>query len=649
MKPISFLALFIFISFSVYGQKKKFKIPKKKIQDELLLKEYPADTSATALVLYESANIYMEEKSDFNFRTDYYFRIKLFDKTAFHKANIRIPFQNNEKITDVKATSYNWVDNKINKSTLDEDDVYIIEKDNGWNEAKFAMPQIKEGTVIEYAYSITSPRLRLYDWYFQSDIPKVKSDFDASIVGNYNYNLRLFGFHTLSKKEQTAKRNCVDIPGIGIGGCNIYSFSMDSIPAFVEEEFMLSKRNYMSRLVFDLISITSISGGKENFTNTWEKTDDTLKKYILDNQTDKIRFFRRHLPENTITTENQMSRAKQIYAHLQNRLSWNGKNRTRYDLNIKDVYKNRTGSADAINLILYNSLKAADVEAYVVASSTRDHGLPTKIYPNSRDFNYTLVKAVIDNKTYFLDATDKKLAFGQVPVKCLNGEGRVLYTHKEGHWEKITTTAPTYEEVNISLDFIENKGLSGDLDITKNGYLSLFERKRMKNKTEDEYLDYFQNKTENIKINTYTVQNEEELEKPLQQNFKISFEGGTSQNILFNPFIIKKISRNPFKMENRQYPVNYGYTRTYVYSIEINYPENYKIIGLPDSKKIRLPDLGGSYTLNTVQETNKIKLYSKLVFNKDVYGPNEYKYLKKLYDEIISTEDIYIQLKSISK
>jgi hypothetical protein len=598
------------------------------IKNEILMETYSLDTLANAVVLYENANLYLDEEHNFKFRTDYYFRIKLFNENAFDIASINIPHYKEEKIIDVKAASYNLEKDEVVKTTLNQKDVYLTRGVDFWKETKFTIPNVKEGSVIEYSYSLISPYSQLDDWQFQSDIPKIKSEYDASILGNYEYNLRLFGFKNLSKREQSTKRHCLEIPGVGSGGCNIYSFSMDSIPAFVEEEYMLSKRNYMSRLVFDLISFTNIYGGTKNYTNTWEKTDETLKKYFLDDQTDKENFFRRRIPEDITYTEDDLARAKKVYSYIQKKLSWNGRNRTSGKLKIKDVYKNGSGSADAINLILFNSLKAVNIEANLVASSTRNNGLPTKIYPNSKDFNYTLVRVNINDKTYFLDATNNKLVFGQLPVKCINGEGRVLYPDKESTWEEIKTDIPTYEKIDITLKLNENNTLSGKLNITKDGYFSLYERKIIENKTNEEYIEYFQNKVESIGIQEYSVENASELEKPLEQSFNIILDEEMGSSLILNPFLFKKVEQNPFKLEERNYPVDYGYARTYIYSIEFTLPENYSIVGLPESAKIRLPDLGGSYILNTSHDNNKVTLFSKLTLNKRIYSPREYKYFQ---------------------
>ena len=247
--------------------------------EELKRTVYEKDSTAKALVLYEQANRYPDKNADEIPRTDFYFRIKIFDKSAFDLADIQIYLRKKEMLLDVKAISYNLTDEgTIDKKFLSENDIFTTDGPNDWTIKKFTIPNVKEGSIIEFKYSIRSPYLVIDDWYFQSNIPKIKSEFDAAILGNYKYNIRIVGFLKLDKNEPSIKENCIDIDGLGPGSCRVYSFGMDNIPAFKEEDYMLSKKNYISRLSFDLKSTTSYTGVIEKYTTTWKKADKSLKE-----------------------------------------------------------------------------------------------------------------------------------------------------------------------------------------------------------------------------------------------------------------------------------------------------------------------------------------------------------------------------------
>ena len=60
---------------------------------------------------------------------------------------------------------------------------------------KFAIPNVKEGSVIEVFYTLESPFVfQFRSWEFQSEIPKLQSEFWALIPGNYLYNVSLRGY-----------------------------------------------------------------------------------------------------------------------------------------------------------------------------------------------------------------------------------------------------------------------------------------------------------------------------------------------------------------------------------------------------------------------------------------------------------------------
>lgn len=644
------IIILLLIPLNIYAQKEKSNKLGQVSVNELKMNTYKNDSLADALVLYEHANVYLDEKNEYKFRTDYYFKIKLFNKNAFHLANIEIPLYKDEYVKEINAIAYNLKGENISKTFLNEKNIYKTQENEYWNKTSFAIPNIKEGTIIEYTYSVISPYSRLDDWYFQSEIPKLESKYDATLLVNYKYNLRLFGVQQLDKKDITFKKNCITITGLGSGGCKEYSFGMKNIPAFEEEDYMLSKKNYLSRLVLDLISYTNTEGVIKNYTKTWKDADKTLKKNFFDNQTTKTSFFKKNIPQEILNTENELDKAKQIYQFIQNKLFWNKKYWTQGNLKIKKAFEEGSGSVDAINLILYNSLRAANIESYIVVSSTRNNGLPTKVYPLTKDFNYILVKAVIGNETFFLDATNKKTAFGQIPFKCINGDGRVLDFKKGSYWEQINTNTLSIISSFAELSFNEESELQGKLQVTKTGYNAVSERNFISNKSTDEYLDYFESKHPNILVDDYTIKNEHNLDKHLIQRYDITKELDTDNNFIrINPHIYGRISINPFKLDRRIYDIDYGYPRTFLNSIKLNIPlDKYEIISLPENKAFALPNNGGDFMLNVSQNGNSINISTKLYIMKKTFSPNEYKALKEFYNQIIKAEEASIKLKKLN-
>ena len=98
-------------------------------------------------------------------------------------------------------------------------------------------------------------------------------------------------------------------------------------------------------------------------------------------------------------------------------------------------------------MLLYNLLSEQDINVTPILLSTRNNGLPTKIYPVISDFNYIIIRAIINGKQYFLDATNKYLEFGQIPFRCLNQYGRLLDFKKGSKWIPIQVKSASIKTI----------------------------------------------------------------------------------------------------------------------------------------------------------------------------------------------------------
>ncbi|QNM86221.1 DUF3857 domain-containing protein [Polaribacter pectinis] len=644
MKKINLLILLLFTTLIVAQKKKSSKMGQSTLE-ELKMTVYEKDSTASAVVLYEHANRYPDNNKREIPRTDYYFRIKIFNKAAFDKANIAINLYKEQKILDVSAVTYNLTEiGTIEKTKLQEKDIFTTKEGKNWTVKKFTLPNIKEGSVIEYKYSVSSPYLGIDDWEFQSDIPKIKSDYDASILGNYKYNIKIVGFLKLNKDKPSVDKKCVYIDGLGEGACAVYSYGMNNIPAFKEEDYMLSKKNYISKLTFDLKSSTGYDGSIKNYATTWKQADKTLKDQFFNNQTSKKNYFKRRIPETILTTENTLERAKKVFNFIRNHYTWNDKNWTNEDAKVKEAFDDKSGDVGEINLSLYNSLQAADIKANLVVLSTRNNGVTTKLFPVIYDYNYVIVKAIIDDKEYFLDATDKFLPFGQVPIKALNGEARIIDFKGKSSWVGLQPKIKSSKNITAKLSLSEDGEFSGNLIIRRSGYFAANQRKKISLTNENDYLQDFESKNPDLEVDEYKAVDTENLEKPLLEIFKIKLimDEDLANKTRINPIFFDRVKENPFKLKERNYPVDFAYPRKQNYLLNLEIPEGYTITQLPESKAISLPNKAGSFIFKTIKKGNIVNVYLRLNISKRIFQVSEYYALKEFYKQIIISENSYI-------
>ena len=252
----------------------------------------------------------------------------------------------------------------------------------------------------------------------------------------------------------------------------------------------------------------------------------------------------------------------------------------------------------------------------------------------------------INEQNYLLDASDNYLSFDMLPFKALNGYGRVLDFENGSYWFTTTPKINTFERIGAALIMNEDGTLTGDLKKTYNGYLSKYKRELINEKSEENYLIYLENKTEKLEILSYTNEEFDNHEIPFKENFEIEIDltETIGNSIYLNPFI-EKYTKNPFQLEQRNYPVNFGFKINEIYIAQIDIPSDFIIRSIPKNIAFKLPNKGGMFIANFKNEDNKITVLTKIQLNYTIYDKENYQYLKEFFNQIIKAQNSLITLK----
>ncbi|MFI2742823.1 hypothetical protein ACG2LH_08795 [Zhouia sp. PK063] len=626
---------------------------------ELATNSYEKDTTANALILKEYgfsriANV----EGKVQLVKEYKVRIKIFNVKAYHLATVELPLiigtdGSKEKLVDLKGSITNM---NHQSSKIDIDNVISQNQNEFYNVAKFTFPNVQPGCVIEYHYKIYSPFFRNFNpWYFQSEIPKLISTYHTTIPANYKYNIQLVGNLNFFDRKSEIKKDLFYVQSLGTADCVDEIYEIRDIPAFKKEDFMTSEQNYSSAIKYELKSFESFKLGKEDYTKKWKDVDFTVKREEqIGLQARKENYFKKIIPYNVTTGKTRLDKAKNIYYFLQRKLTWNKSFRVFNDLDVKRTYNENTGSIGELNLVLLNFLKAENFDASLMLLSTRDRAYPTKIYPVLTDFNYVIVRLNISNKIYLLDITDKYNSFGRLPFRALNGYGRVFDFENASYWEDITTDNSSINGVTSLIELKENGDLINKIRLTYTGYLADQQRKYLASKSQDQVLEKFESDFSKVKtplINDYTLQNKDDLEKPLIQSFTAHFTNliPEKSNILYlNPFLKNAFPSNPFKLKERSYPVNFGYGFSYKYSTIIKTSPSQEIVDIPEDFGTKLPDGKGYVIFSTNKNPKSLIVDLKLILDRPVYLPEEYEGLKSIFADFIKAHNTAIVIKTKS-
>lgn len=639
-KTITLLTLFI--TLFTYAQDnfnaESYNVTKGDLDTQIFAK----DSTANALMIYEHGESHIEdERFDLVFKKKA--KLKILNKKGFDRATISVFLFNNgskkERIDDIIATTYNNENGKIAKSKLTKDQIFEERYNDNYTIIKFTMPNVKEGSVITYSYTTTSPYVYKYKpWRFQDDIPKLYSEYNTTIPANYDYNIKLVGTLPLSVTDAKLKKKCVNGGNGSYADCTVSKYAIKDIPAFIDEDYMTTRDNYLSRIEYELKIVKGFDGSVDNITKTWKTTDKELKTDDnIGKQLKKGSLVKKLLPLDITSISDPLERAKAIYKYVQNQYTWDKEYNIYNDVSIKDLIKNKTGNVSEINFLLYNLLNENDIDTTPILASTRSNGFPTKIYPVISDFNYVLVQIDIKGTTYKLDATDPYLAFGQLPFRALNQYGRLLDLEDGSYWVNIDAKGLSSKSYKVELDL--NTSFSGTMEYEANGYHSL-ERKRQFFSNPSAYKKTISESQEGIEIISHEVTVEEKNSSKFSEKMEIELESElVADNLYINPFLTTFFDENPFKLQERTYPIDFGFSDVYSYAYKLNFdPNKYELLETPESIAQKLPNSSGSLTLNVTKNSDNVMLFFKFNFKNAIYDSNFYPYLKEYFSKIIDAQ-----------
>ncbi len=642
-------------------------------KEELEMIRCPIDSNARAMVICDYGKSYYDytDNTGFQLHFDRLLRIKIFTKEGYDWADHEIELyktpSSKEKLAHLKCFTYNLENGKVVKEKLKNGDVYTEERSKYWDVVKFSMPQVREGSVIELEYSVTSEFFfNLTPWYFQHDIPVAWSEYLIEIPEFLKYKKSMRGYVPLYVNESSRDQKSVMLTTKHNTGnkyvhsssfeTNVYNYNVlrehwvtKDVPAFIEEEPLTSSENYICKMEFELASYEPRSGQIENYTKTWED----INKLLLDdgdfgmqlNGGGYLKDLAADISASAATPEEKMVIA---YNTLKNHMKWNEYNAVTASQSLRSAFSEGVGNSADINLMMVLLLRRLEIEAEPVAISTRAHGIIHPATPTISGFNYVIAAAFIGDNIYLMDATDPMVPFGMLPKRDLNDRGRIISEKRSG-WVNLMINKPFKVFTMSTLSLGNDLNLSGSVQSACNDYAALSLRKQVNGYTsEDEYIQAFEDQHPGVEVTGYELINRrnysESYKEKLEVNFadQITDAGGI---YYFSPMLTEAVDENPFKLEERKYPVEYPYPMDVSFMLSLTIPEGFVVEELPENALVKLPGDGATFVYTVNNMGNMLQVMSKIQINKNIFLPDEYEYLKAFYDHIIAKHGEQVVLK----
>ena len=289
-KSVVFLLL-IFGLTNSYAQQKEptVKIFKygKVDPGEFKTKVSGADSAARGVKLFDVGKIWFEVSSktgNFMYVFERHVRYKVINKNGYDLADFEIPLYHGndgaaEDLNFMDAATYNMENDKVVISKMLKTAKFSEKHDKNYTLKKFTLPNVKEGSIVEYKYKIKSDYVfNLHDWYFQGSIPSLYSELNMRIPDYYRYKISSRGSTPIYAVNREYVNDSFYIPSSGNssgGTMSIPTLNVtylgENIPAIKEENYITTIEDYIAKVEFELSATNFPSSGYKDHSSTWPK------------------------------------------------------------------------------------------------------------------------------------------------------------------------------------------------------------------------------------------------------------------------------------------------------------------------------------------------------------------------------------------
>jgi hypothetical protein len=530
-----------------------------------------------------------------------------------------------ETVESVKATAFNMEGSKVVKTSLKKSDVVTTKIDEHNYQTEFTVPNVKEGTVIEYEYTIHSQVFwELHDWYAQCEIPVVYAKLDMNIPSYLIFNIEDHGIQRLTYtvtagvlnfklvSDPLAKQTQVKT--------NHYVYVGRDLIAMPKDDYVWNAQDYCAGITAELRQYRLPGMAQMDYARTWEQIDemvlssDDLGVHLNDRSP-----FAKELKEAKIAEIADLrERAAAVFELVMSKLTWNGK----YEISpvpASETLQKQGGSNADINLLLIQSFNEVGLTAAPVMLRTRDLGLLPYNFPAIRKLSTFIVAVVMPaGANIYLDASSKNGYLNVLAEPLLVERARLIQKKNKSAWVNLQKLSKSQKNTIINAQLAADGTLTGTQTTRYEGLAAMNYR--------------------NAKgINAFAPDVTEEV--PFTRKGQV--DGNTIKICPF-PTII---ADNPFSAEIRKMPVEFHSLGTHRVVVNITLPEGYIVESEQRNTTVITQDKGLEGRIQTTTGNGKVQLSCQFSINKIVHSEKSYADLHLIFDDVIkyTTEQLVIK------
>lgn len=619
---------------------------------DLAMTVYEQDSAAEAVVLGDYGLIdFRFDTGDPSIEFQRHRRIKILKRSGFDYGDISLGFYSGDNMEEIKKYEAIVHSPDGTKTKLKKDDFFLEEIDNTYTRLKFSFPNLEEGCVIEYRYSLYSEDLfSLPEWYFQRSIPTRYSQFQIEIPEWLDY-VTLNQGRSFDVQEAEARQRRYTVFSSNSSGMRSQSgrvdlntrfltYAMRDVPALREEAYITTMDDYLAKISMQLRG-TNFDNVYRPQLSTWENTAQELSEHnYFGVQISRKRYYKdayKALEGQLSKDLSDLDRTQLIYSWINEHLEWNREYGIFIDRKLDDCFAQKTGSGAELNLLLVALLREAGIDAHPALLSTRSHGKMVELYPLIRQFNHVIAFAMVEGQPMVMDAGNPARPLGMLRVAALNSKAW-LADPARPQW--IGLSGVPGSSTYFALVTLHKDGsLTGKISEKHEGYNAMFSRGRLETEEQsDVFGNLFSERFSDATVSDISVENLPTSHDPLNVRMQVDLPGAAQvigDMMYLDPNLVRPFDESPFKLEERLYPVDIPFPVMEQFVLNLELPEGYKLAEEPEPFKISLPGNDGSFSYQVTPRDGSLQIVSKFSLNKLKWEPQDYQLLREFVNYTI--------------
>lgn len=647
MKKLTVLILAAIIPLSIHAQPRSDKFGRVS-EEEVRMTSYDKDPQAEALYIYDKKDLSFLRTFQYDYNV--YVRVKIFSKNALSLADVEIPFysaKSSESITGVAANTYNIVDGKMVKTPMPKQNIFTEKLSADFSVIKFSLPEVREGSVIEYKYNLRTVTLAgISDFTIQHKDPVLHSVVEIKLPEFIGYSVNSRGSYSLNMVREPGD----DLFSLGAMNYNMNRISCrnDDVPSLRDEPMVWCLDDFLAG--FDL-EITGINIPEaniyENFAVNWESINETLGKSELGSCQKARNPFKDEVAAIRAKDTTETAKMHDVLKLVSGKIKYNGKAYLIPD-SPGSVVKKGTGSMADLNNILSIALRDCGFKNDLILLKPRHEGrLP--YFPSLQKISSFIVRAEdSEGNFYYMDASDKDSDLNVLSPELLVDKARIYNVNGNDGWVNLSALVKNSDQTMIIASLEDDGRLKGHFNrILTNQKAYSFNERHEKADSEDAFIEDIA-KDSHVAIDSCSFSGVGTMRVIETVHFSKDPERA-GDHIYINPTLTPFMTENPFSEQVRKLPVEFETIENNTVQFTMTIPDGYTVEEIPPA--CNYTGCGGDvqFTFFHRRIGNNLMTRLNLRIDRVLFGVDEYSDLNQLFGKIAELSNSRIVLKKASE